>query len=1147
MKNFKFYASTWKYFYFLIATTGRFRCIWLLILGVGFCLAGFGQDEILLYENDFETYYEEPLRSGCYLDLDQSSVNDLYFETGNGTGGKVTFGQTYTVETILINGDDDLYTDQTGQGGNYCIGMLRGVSNDDMLSLTLDSKEFNFINVEFIFSAISLQGCFGVPRLEVPEMEIKIYDTPSGNIDLYSQSSYTELGKSSVTGIIPSNDIYTFNWQKVSTSIEIDQSINGIITIVLDLKESEYAAFDNLRITTFENISEICDTTEINLDNGLAAHYPFEGTANDVSENTNNGEILGTTLTTDRFGNQGNAFHFDGNSHISIDDDPSLRPQDFTISLWCRFDDLSGNLQLLIDKHLGTDYLDSYEIWFENNAIKAILSGENDFGSELSKDLMPDTNKWYHIAYSFSDENDIANLYLNGEVVDSKIETPTITYDSEPLLIGASNDSQTPQAFFKGDIDAVRIYNRVLSSCEIEALFDLPYKQYSCPRDDSPINLNQNLVGYYPFNGNSNDESQNNNNGDTVNVELTTDRFGNENAAYLFNGDSYIAINNSSELEDLTREFTISIWFQTDSFYRSDTDWAVIFDKNRQLSFFYDSIGRIFFNENIIANKILQTKIWYNVTLVYKTSELTFYLNNEAISTTNIGEISINTDSLNIGMDNPVLVEYYIGKIDDILIYDRALNECEIEAILDGEKPISFIEPENNEITCSDGIDNDDDGLIDCEEPECADILPGYNKNQCVPCLLDPTSFADSVSIFETSCTFSQQWDEILGPPDAGEGSVPDMLSLGGEGRVVVLFVDNLLVNSGTTAPDIYVFESGGQIEIFEVALRPLNDATIDRLEQLSIQPNENGFYSIGEIAGQPSSVDIDSLFPGYSYCELKFDAVEIIDVISPNPDWDDCDENYDGPDIDAVCALSSIIPIQGCTNPTACNYNPEANIDDNSCILPTVNDTIKPNITCPFDIIVDAEDGECSAIVDYPISATDNCGQDVVPMQLEGFDLLGVFEGHTYFISQSTYQTPDATNEIAISTGGHLLTLASAEEENFIRVNNSSPIWLGFTDRAVEMEWEWVTGELDDYKNWASGEPNNTDGEDWALMNWRGNFSWNDEDYISGGAFIVVEFDGAFLDVQLIEGLASGEEFSVGTTTVTYVSSDFNNNTMPH
>ena len=50
------------------------------------------------------------------------------------------------------------------------------------------------------------------------------------------------------------------------------------------------------------------------------------------------------------------------------------------------------------------------------------------------------------------------------------------------------------------------------------------------------------LVGYWPFNGNANDESGNGNNGTVNGATLTSDRFGNANGAYSFNGSSEIDI-----------------------------------------------------------------------------------------------------------------------------------------------------------------------------------------------------------------------------------------------------------------------------------------------------------------------------------------------------------------------------------------------------------------------------------------------------------------------------------------------------------------------------------------------------------------------------------------------------------------------------
>jgi hypothetical protein len=73
------------------------------------------------------------------------------------------------------------------------------------------------------------------------------------------------------------------------------------------------------------------------------------------------------------------------------------------------------------------------------------------------------------------------------------------------------------------------------------------------------------LVAFFPFNGNANDESGNENNPTFIGsgVTLTTDRFGNANKAYYFDGntDSYIRIPADNFP---TTDRTISFWFYAD-------------------------------------------------------------------------------------------------------------------------------------------------------------------------------------------------------------------------------------------------------------------------------------------------------------------------------------------------------------------------------------------------------------------------------------------------------------------------------------------------------------------------------------------------------------------------------------------------------
>ena len=66
------------------------------------------------------------------------------------------------------------------------------------------------------------------------------------------------------------------------------------------------------------------------------------------------------------------------------------------------------------------------------------------------------------------------------------------------------------------------------------------------------------LVGWWPFNGNANDESGNNNNGTVNGATLSTDRFGNVGSAYDFDSGSLISIPNSNSLNPAS--ITMNAW-----------------------------------------------------------------------------------------------------------------------------------------------------------------------------------------------------------------------------------------------------------------------------------------------------------------------------------------------------------------------------------------------------------------------------------------------------------------------------------------------------------------------------------------------------------------------------------------------------------
>ncbi|MCZ4407707.1 T9SS type A sorting domain-containing protein [Cryomorphaceae bacterium 1068] len=310
---------------------------------------------------------------------------------------------------------------------------------------------------------------------------------------------------------------------------------------------------------------------------------------------------------------------------------------------------------------------------------------------------------------------------------------------------------------------------------------------------------------------------------------------------------------------------------------------------------------------------------------------------------------------------------------------------------------------ESTTLLCSDGIDNDGDGFVDCDDPECQEI---NNNLGCLTCFGDGLSFADEVLDYENTCSSNGQTDPdlALGVPDFVSGA-NNYVSLG-RGSITLGFTNNTLINSGNSDPDLFVFEIGSAVEGSTIELRPLNAETENILIAQGVPDADgDGFYDLGSIGGSTASVDIDVLIGDLGFNSVQFDAIQITDLPGS------CSGSTPGADIDAVCALSSLPCVIGASCDDG-NPNTENDIFDSSC-------------NCVGTPICLADAGSLSIVntsieLDSPevlVSATTN-GDAVVP---SGFSTLYLLTSGTGLIIEQTNGSPnfmvDATGLYTIHT----------------------------------------------------------------------------------------------------------------------------------
>jgi hypothetical protein len=211
------------------------------------------------------------------------------------------------------------------------------------------------------------------------------------------------------------------------------------------------------------------------------------------------------------------------------------------------------------------------------------------------------------------------------------------------------------------------------------------------------------LVGWWPFNGNAVDESVNTNDGTVNGATLTSDRFGNVNSAYNFDGLNDIITSQLSV--PLQSDWSISFWFKSSNINNNFQGQNVVgvgsdfygwgsagFQISGQISpgqcpnfsylnqmYLFDAsaqCGGNFLNAGIYNNQ------WYQIVITKNNLNYQVTINNNT-TTSNILQ-DINIDQLAFGNRTPLPFQYFNGLIDDIGIWNRTITPTEISSLYNG-------------------------------------------------------------------------------------------------------------------------------------------------------------------------------------------------------------------------------------------------------------------------------------------------------------------------------------------------------------------------------------------------------------------------------------------------------------------------------
>jgi hypothetical protein len=206
------------------------------------------------------------------------------------------------------------------------------------------------------------------------------------------------------------------------------------------------------------------------------------------------------------------------------------------------------------------------------------------------------------------------------------------------------------------------------------------------------------LVGWWPFNGNANDESGNGNNGQSVNILYASDRFGNSNASANFpngNTNSEILIGNQINLQ----QFSISVWIRPTGqrgydfhtvLTKIDQTVPLLPQNNFDIQTYMPDISNKIYatlggnntwqTSDFGNNSVVQNQ-WNQIILTFDGITSRTYFNSVLINSLNIINYYNPVSTLSFGnRPNTQSIEEFNwwGDLDDIGIWNRALTQQEI-------------------------------------------------------------------------------------------------------------------------------------------------------------------------------------------------------------------------------------------------------------------------------------------------------------------------------------------------------------------------------------------------------------------------------------------------------------------------------------
>lgn len=487
------------------------------------------------------------------------------------------------------------------------------------------------------------------------------------------------------------------------------------------------------RIDEVRIYNRALDTAEVAADMGAPLQTPRsgpvaawafdEGTGTTAVDTTGDGHtatIEGATWTRGRYGN-GLDTDTEGACATVGDVEGLQMDEEFTFETWLRSEAGTGEANPFLtmedtEPPTGHEPFSWVLLAGGEEVPKAWIRNGEELGFKGIYGTVPlPKDAWAHVA--LTDDGATLRLYVNGELVRTAA-APEMTAASGPLEIGCGGGYH-----FEGRIDETRIYHRALGAGEVAADMETPIQT---PKREP--------VAEYSFDEEGESYEDASGDGHTATGEGVTwtshGRYG--GAVELDGKQGCLTIAASEELQ-FSEEFSLEAWVRPEGSEEeahpviSQDDltspgeeepfaYELLAGENEKPKAWVRKPGSGF--EGVYGEEPLPERTWSHLALVDDGAHIRLYVDGRLVDEEISPPLAISKEGLKIGCG--IVDGTFQGRIDEVRIYNRALNAGEVGA--DMEAPIGtpkagpvaeYSFDDGNEETAADGSGHNHAGTVE--------------------------------------------------------------------------------------------------------------------------------------------------------------------------------------------------------------------------------------------------------------------------------------------------------------------------------------------------------------------------------------------------------------------------------------------------